>query len=104
MPFITEEIYCTLLPEEESIMISDWPVYRDEMDFADAEKAVSSFQEVVRGIRNTRNEMNVPQNRKTNVHASVSFPAASTNARRSFSCSEESYIISGCHCTATANG
>ena len=26
MPFITEEIYCTLLPEEESIMISDWPV------------------------------------------------------------------------------
>ena len=68
MPFITEEIYCTLLPEEESIMISDWPVYRDEMDFADAEKAVSSFQEVVRGIRNTRNEMNVPQNRKTNIY------------------------------------
>ena len=68
MPFITEEIYCTLLPEEESIMISDWPVYKDEMDFADAEKAVSSFQEVVRGIRNTRNEMNVPQNRKTNSY------------------------------------
>ena len=68
MPFITEEIYCTLLPEEESIMISDWPVYRDEMDFADAEKAVSSFQEVIRGIRNTRNEMNVPQNRKTNIY------------------------------------
>ena len=68
MPFITEEIYCTLLPEEESIMISDWPVYRDEMNFADAEKAVSSFQEVVRGIRNTRNEMNVPQNRKTNIY------------------------------------
>ena len=68
MPFITEEIYCTLLPDEESIMISDWPVYRDEMDFADAEKAVSRFQEVVRGIRNTRNEMNVPQNRKTNIY------------------------------------
>ncbi len=30
MPFITEEIYCTLLPEEESIMISEWPVYREE--------------------------------------------------------------------------
>ena len=28
MPFITEEIYCTLLPEEESIMISEWLVYR----------------------------------------------------------------------------
>ncbi len=44
MPFITEEIYCTLLPEEESIMISDWPVYK-EKNFADAEKAIGSFQE-----------------------------------------------------------
>ena len=25
MPFITEEIYCTLRPEEESIMIASWP-------------------------------------------------------------------------------
>ena len=33
MPFITEEIYCTLLPEEESIMISEWPVYREERNF-----------------------------------------------------------------------
>ncbi len=49
-------------------MISSWPVYKEEMNFADAEKAVSSFQEVVRGIRNTRNEMNVPQNRKTNIY------------------------------------
>ena len=67
---LTLDVYTngTLLPDEESIMISDWPVYRDEMDFADAEKAVSSFQEVVRGIRNTRNEMNVPQNRKTNIY------------------------------------
>ena len=65
MPFITEEIYCTLLPEEESIMISDWPVYQEAWVFPEAEKAVESFKEAVRGIRNTRTEMNVPMNRKT---------------------------------------
>ena len=39
MPFITEEIYCTLLPDEESIMISSWPEYREERSFPEAEKA-----------------------------------------------------------------
>ena len=68
MPFITEEIYCTLLPEEESIMISDWPEYKEERNFPDAEKAIEGFKEVVRGIRNTRTEMNVPNNRKTSLH------------------------------------
>ena len=68
MPFITEEIYCTLLPEEESIMISEWPVYREERNCPDAEKAIEGFKEVVRGIRNTRTEMNVPNNRKTSLH------------------------------------
>ena len=28
MPFVTEEIYSKLVPEEESLMMSDWPVYR----------------------------------------------------------------------------
>ena len=68
MPFITEEIYCTLLPEEESVMISDWPVYQEAWVFPEAEKAVESFKEAVRGIRNTRTEMNVPMNRKTSLH------------------------------------
>ena len=68
MPFITEEIFCTLLPEEESIMISNWPEYKEEWCFPEAELAVESFKEVVRGIRNTRAEMNVPANKKTNVY------------------------------------
>ena len=65
MPFITEEIYCTLLPEEESIMIAPWPVYDGKRNFPEAEKAVAGFQEAVRGVRNIRTEMNVPMNRKT---------------------------------------
>ena len=46
-------------------MISDWPVYQEAWVFPEAEKAVGSFKEAVRGIRNTRTEMNVPMNRKT---------------------------------------
>ena len=67
MPFITEEIYCTLLPEEESIMIAPWPVYDGKRNFPEAEKAVAGFQEAVRGVRNIRTEMNVPMNRKTGL-------------------------------------
>lgn len=68
MPFVTEEIYCTLLPEEESIMISSWPVYDESRSFPEAEKAVELWMEAVRGIRNTRMAMNVPQNRRTSVY------------------------------------
>ena len=34
MPFITEEIFCNLQEEEPSIMISSWPVYKEERNFA----------------------------------------------------------------------
>ena len=68
MPFITEEIYCTLLPEEDSIMISDWPVYRDELSFPEAEAVIAGLQDIVRGIRNTRTSMQVPPGRKTHVY------------------------------------
>ena len=87
MPFITEEIYCTLLPEEESIMISDWPVYKDEWNSPEAELAIGSFQEVVRGIRNTRTSMNVPQNRKTHliiVGKDVAICQMYENSKKSF--------------------
>ena len=68
MPFITEEIFCSLCPEEESIMISDWPVYKEEYNFPEAEKAIEGFMEVVRGIRNIRTQMNVPVGRKTHLY------------------------------------
>ena len=34
MPFITEEIFCNIQDEEESIMISAWPVYSEAFNFA----------------------------------------------------------------------
>ncbi len=67
MPFITEEIFCTIQSEEESIMISDWPVYREERDYQAEEKATELIKEAVRGIRNIRTQMNVAPSRKAAV-------------------------------------
>ncbi|MBQ7482194.1 MAG: valine--tRNA ligase [Lachnospiraceae bacterium] len=88
MPFITEEIYCTLQYNEgispdpsdaskpagskdteavDSIMISSWPVYSDDKAYDKEEKAIEIIKEAVRGIRNARTGMNVPPSRKAHV-------------------------------------
>ena len=64
MPFVTEEIYSKLVPEEESLMMSDWPVYEEEWNFPVDENIVDHYKEIIRGIRNVRAEMNVPNSRK----------------------------------------
>ena len=68
MPFITEEIYCTLNPEEESIMIASWPEWEKEWDFKQDEKDVEMIKEAVRSIRGVRTEMNVPPSKKATVY------------------------------------
>ncbi len=68
MPFITEEIFCTLQGEEESIMISSWPKFSQERNFAKEEKDIETIKEAVRGIRNIRTEMNVAPSRKASVY------------------------------------
>jgi valyl-tRNA synthetase len=67
MPFITEEIFCTLQSEEESIMISKWPEYREDRNFAKDEKDIETIKEAVRGIRNVRTSMNVAPSKKAHV-------------------------------------
>ena len=67
MPFITEEIYCTLRPEEESIMIASWPERKAKWDFEADEEAVEIIKEAVRSIRNVRTGMNVPPSKKAKV-------------------------------------
>ena len=67
MPFITEEIFCNLSGEE-SIMIASWPEYREEWNFAQEEYAIQMIKEAVRGIRNVRADMNVPNSKKATVY------------------------------------
>ena len=80
MPFITEEIFCTLQSEEESIMISRWPEFTEEWHFAEDEAAVEMIKEAVRGIRNVRTGMNVPPSKK----AKVFVVSESENVRNTF--------------------
>ena len=68
MPFITEEIFCNLQEDEESIMISSWPVYNEAWDFAAEETEMEMIKEAIRGIRNVRAEMNVSPGRKAAVY------------------------------------
>lgn len=68
MPFITEEIFCNIQDEEESIMISSWPLYDEADNFAAEEKAIETIKEAVRNIRNLRADMNVAPSRKALVY------------------------------------
>ena len=68
MPFITEEIFCTLNPQEESIMISAWPEWKEEWNFEKEENDVELIKEAVRSIRGVRTEMNVPPSKKATVY------------------------------------
>ncbi len=72
MPFITEEIFCTLeemsgQQEAESIMIAKWPEYSEKYEYQKEAEAVELIKAAVKGIRNVRTEMNVPPSRKASV-------------------------------------
>ena len=67
MPFVTEEIFCTLQDKEESIMVSEWPVFKEEHNFQEDEAAVELIKSAVKNIRNVRAEMNVPPSKKATV-------------------------------------
>ncbi|WP_054738565.1 valine--tRNA ligase [Cellulosilyticum ruminicola] len=67
MPFITEEIFCGLQDQEETIMLSSWPTFKEEWNFKAEEEEISLIKEAVRNIRNLRSEMNVPPSRKAKV-------------------------------------
>ena len=68
MPFISEEIFCNLQEEEETIMVSQWPVYRDDWSFAKEEQSTETIKEAVRAIRGVRSSMNVPPSKKATVY------------------------------------
>ena len=111
MPFITEEIWQTLPHEGESIMISQWPVYKDEYDFSVEEQEMDRIMEAVRAIRNRRAEMNVPPSKKAKYYIATAhkdtFEKAGIFMQRLTSCSEaeigDSFEIDGAVCIVTTD-
>lgn len=68
MPFLTEEIFCALHPEEETVMLAEWPAYKEEWAFPEEEAAVERIQGLVKAVRNRRSEMDVAPSRKAAVY------------------------------------
>ncbi|MGI6117148.1 MAG: valine--tRNA ligase [Bilifractor sp.] len=68
MPFITEEIYCTLNPDEETIMTAKWPEYTPDLEFREDAEGVELVKGAIRGVRGIRTELNVsPGKRLTHL-------------------------------------
>ena len=68
MPFVTEEIYCTLNKSAKSIMIEQWPEYKEAFSYTKEEESVEVIKDAVRIIRNVRAGMNVPPSKKAMVY------------------------------------
>jgi valyl-tRNA synthetase len=77
MPFVTEEIYTSLLDllkgemadsdRSESIMISKWPSASDEFKFDREESQVELIKAAVKSVRDIRTSLNVPPSRKSQM-------------------------------------
>ena len=87
MPFIIEEIFCTLHPEEDTIMLAKWPEYRADWNFPAEEEMLEHCKDLVKGVRNVRTEMDVPPSRK----AKIFIVAEDAALRDSFELTKEAY-------------
>lgn len=77
MPFITEEIWSTIVPSSEGRLITaQWPLANDSFTFPDEAEKAALFMEIVYKIRNVRGEMNVPPDRRAHAIFKTADPAA----------------------------
>ncbi|MBQ3592993.1 MAG: class I tRNA ligase family protein, partial [Clostridia bacterium] len=68
MPFITEEIYQNIPHNKESIMIDDYPVFRNELLFDAEEAEMNKVMELIKAVRNRRSEMNIAPSKKAHLY------------------------------------
>lgn len=67
MPFITEEIYTKLYNNDESIMISKWLEYDNNLNYEKEIQAVEELKNIIIGIRNIRVQRNVHPSKKSKL-------------------------------------
>lgn len=84
MPFITEEIWQALPTNCESIMIAEWPEYDESLSFKAEEAEFARVMDAIKGIRNARNEMNVPPSKKAAVYIATDFEDTFNSAKAFF--------------------
>ena len=74
MPYITEEIWQSLPHEGKALIVAQWPVSSDALNFKEEEAHMESVMNAIRAIRNRRAEMNVPPSKKATLYVLTSKP------------------------------
>jgi len=67
MPFVTEEIWQTLVNDGNSVMVSSYPVEEQAGCDPEAEKQMRIMMGIVTSVRNIRGEMNIAPSKKLRV-------------------------------------
>jgi len=67
MPFITEEIWQNLTTTQESVIVAEWPKYKEDEVNNIAEEKMELIMNAIKNIRNARAEMNVIPSRKAKL-------------------------------------
>ena len=72
MPFVTEEIWQTMVKDGTSIIVSEYPVTDNSFQDVQAEKQMRAIMDVVTSVRNIRGEMGIAPSKKLKVMVSSS--------------------------------
>ena len=68
MPFVTSEIYSSLITEDEKeLMVSDWPNKSENITFDKEEALIEKLQKMIIEIRNIRNEKHIHPSKKAKL-------------------------------------
>lgn len=92
MPFLTEEIFCTLHPQEESIMLAQWPQYEEGRRYEAEELMMGHVKDLVKAVRKIRKDMEVPNSRKAKLY----LVSADAKVRSMFEETKEAYASLAC--------
>jgi valyl-tRNA synthetase len=67
MPFISEEVWHSIASRDGGIIVSPWPVMRQDAVDPEAEARMKLLQDSIDAIRNIRGEMNIPPGKRVKV-------------------------------------
>ena len=71
MPFVTEKLWQSMPHDGESIMVADYPVANAELDDPAATEQMNSLIELIKAVRNIRNEANAPMSKPVDILVKV---------------------------------
>ena len=68
MPFVTSKIYGGLVHyNDKELMVSEWPEYKETLNYENEEETVEKLKEIITEIRNVRTKMNVHPSKKSKL-------------------------------------